>query len=328
MARKEVRYGPARRLNEVRALLDSPRMYALKEIAAHFGVSERTAMRYLHALEAQGVLIAEERRGSKKIYNLLPSARQKPISLTAKQMVTLFLSKRTFDYLSGTGLKETLDLIFDKIENILRRKDFLSVENLERKFYDINEAPHLYEGRTETVDHILSALLEENRLSVTHGSVDGGQTSFQLDPYTLLVYKKGLYLLGYSYHHHGIRTFSLDGFQEVRWLKWNRFDYPKDYQPSNYFEGAFGLFRGKSTMVRIFFDNKVARYILRRTWHPSQSIEHLENGIIFSVKVHGTVELLSWVLSFGEHARVLEPSSLKEEVMAELKRALAGYRHP
>ena len=30
-----------------------------------------------------------------------------------------------------------------------------------------------------------------------------------LEPYTLLVYKKGLYLAGYSQHHQSVRTFSL-----------------------------------------------------------------------------------------------------------------------
>lgn len=40
----------------------------------------------------------------------------------------------------------------------------------------------------------MTGLLREERLRVTHGSVAAYRKPFLLDPYTLLVYKKGLYL--------------------------------------------------------------------------------------------------------------------------------------
>jgi predicted DNA-binding transcriptional regulator YafY len=71
-----------------------------------------------------------------------------------------------------------------------------------------------------------SVLLREERLRVCHGSVDEYKTEFVLEPYTLLVYKKGLYLAGLSHHHAAVRTFSLDGFRSVEWLRSERFTYP------------------------------------------------------------------------------------------------------
>jgi predicted DNA-binding transcriptional regulator YafY len=38
-----------------------------------------------------------------------------------------------------------------------------------------------------------------------------------------------------------------------------------------------------------------------------------------------TVELVSWVLGFGDQTEVLEPDSLREQVAAELARASARY---
>jgi predicted DNA-binding transcriptional regulator YafY len=141
--------------------------------------------------------------------------------------------------------------------------------NLDRKIHDVNEAPHIYKDRIEHVNDMITALLREERLRVTHGSVAKYQKPFVLDPYTLVIYKKGLYLAGHSHHHQGLRTFSLDGFKEVEWLKGEKFEYPADYQPSQLSEGAFGLIGGPRTCVRIFFDEKVARYVRRRQWHPS-----------------------------------------------------------
>jgi proteasome accessory factor B len=243
-------------------------------------------------------------------------------------MLALFLSRRVFDFLAGTGFKEDLDDVFRKLEATLRRKDFAAVRNLDRKVFDVNEARHLYEGRLEDVNDIMTALLREDRLRITHEGVSGGRKTFVLEPYTLLVYKKGLYLAGFSHLHQEIRTFALDGFREVEWRKGDRFDYPADYRPEQLTEGAFGLIRGEPTHVRILFDPKVARYVQRRQWHPTQRFQRVDDGIEMMMDVRGTTELVSWVLGFGDKAAVLEPAELRAEVAGETVRAAARYRHP
>lgn len=320
------RYAPARRLHEVRALLNSSGGASVYDIAERFEVSVRTAFRYIRALEASGEPLYEETEGRRKVWRLMPSARQQAVTLTTAQMVSLFLSRRIFDFLAGTGFKEDLDEVFERLEAALRRKDFLAVKNLDRKIFDVNEAPHIYEGRLEHVNDIMTGLLRDERLRVTHGSVAAYRKPFLLDPYTLLVYKKGLYLAGHSHHHQGIRTFSLDGFREVEWLKGDKFEYPDEYQPAQLAEGAFGLILGPKTRVRIFFDDKVARFVRRRLWHPTQKIRRVEHGIEITMDVRGTTELASWVLGFGDQAVVLEPDSLRDHIGGELERAAARYR--
>jgi predicted DNA-binding transcriptional regulator YafY len=44
-----------------------------------------------------------------------------------------------------------------------------------------------------------------------------------------------------------------------------------------------------------------------------------------TMDVHGTVEIVSWVLGFGDKATVLEPAGLREEVAGEAARAAANY---
>lgn len=327
MARRSLRYGPARRLHEVRTLLDSSGGVSVYDIAERFRVSVRTAIRYLRALEAAGEPLYEEMVGRRKVWRLTPNARRESIALTAGQMSALFLSRRVFDFLEGTGFKEDIDEVFDKLEATLKRKDFIATKNLDRKIFDVNEAPHLYEGRTEDVNDIMTALLREHRLRVTHGSVSKGRTPFLLDPYSLIVYKKGLYLAGQSHHHQQIRTFSLDGFRHVEWLKGQKFEYPPDYHPAKLSEGAFGLIPGPRARVRIFFDEEVARFVRRRRWHPTQKIKRVPGGAELTMEVSGTVELVSWVLEFGDKAEVLEPQVLREEVAAVLDRAASRYRN-
>src|SRR4051812_28642065 len=224
-------YAPAARLLEVRAALDAAGGLSVHDIAERFDVSLRTAIRYVDALRKAGEPLYDETVGKRKVWRLMPTARRGSITMTTSQMVALFLSRRVFDFLAGTGFKEDLDEVFAKLEATLKRKDFAAVRNLDRKVFDVNEARHLYEGRLEDVNDIITALLREERLRVTHEGVSGGRKTFVLEPYTLLVYKKGLYLAGRSEGHGGeIRTFALDGFRAVKWLRGDRFDYPSDFR--------------------------------------------------------------------------------------------------
>jgi predicted DNA-binding transcriptional regulator YafY len=318
------RYAPSSRLHELRTLLESHEGVSIYDVAERFGVSTRTALRYIQALQRAGEPLYEDLAGRRKVWRLMPTARRQSITLTTAQMVALFLSRRVFDFLSGTGFKEDLDDVFAKLEATLRRKDSAAVRNLDRKVFDVNEARHLYEGRLEDVNDIMTALLREERLRVTHESVSGARKTFVLEPYTLLVYKKGLYLAGKSQGHGGeVRTFALDGFRDVEWLRGDRFEYPADFTPAQLTEGAFGLIRGKEvTRVRIRFDEKVARYVQRRMWHPTQKFRPVQGGVEMTMDVRGTTEVVSWVLGFGRTAEVLEPTTLRDQIRAEV----AGLR--
>jgi predicted DNA-binding transcriptional regulator YafY len=332
------RYAPAARLHALRAMLDASEGVSIYDVAERFGVNPRTALRYVQALSRAGEPLYEEMVGRRKVWRLMPTARRQSITLTTAQMVALFLSRRVFDFLAGTGFKEDLDDVFAKLEATLRRKDAAAVRNLERKVFDVNEARHLYEGRIEDVGDIITALLREERLRVTHESVSGGgregqgaqakPASFVIEPYSLLVYKKGLYLAGRSERHGGeVRTFALDGFREVEWLRGQTFEVPAGWRPEQITEGAFGLIRGKdAARVRVWFDDKVARYVQRRMWHPTQRFARARGGgIEMTMDVHGTTEIVSWVLGFGPTAEVLEPPALRAAVAAELRAAAARY---
>ena len=79
--------------------------------------------------------------------------------------------------------------------------------------------------------------------------------------------------------------------------------------------------------VCIRFAPSWATYVREHSWHPSQKLERRRDGSVeLRMEVGGTTELRNWVLSFGGGAEVLEPESLRDEVAAELERALARYR--
>jgi predicted DNA-binding transcriptional regulator YafY len=184
MAEVVDRYAPARRLHQLKSLLNSSGGVTVYDIAERLRISVKTATRYLKTLEAAGEPLYEEIVGRRKVWRLRASARHETITLTTSQMIALFLSGRVFDFLKGTGFKEDLDDVFARLEATLKRKDFVAARNLDRKIFDVNEAPHVYAERLEDVNDITTALIREERLRVRHDSVRGGRVEFIVEPYT------------------------------------------------------------------------------------------------------------------------------------------------
>ena len=186
----------------------------------------RTAIRYLRALERAGEPLYEEIDGRRKVWRLMPSARHETITLTTSQMVALFLSRRVFDFLAGTGFKEDLDDVFAQLEATLKRKDFAAARNLDRKIFDVNEAPHIYEERIEDVNDIVTALLREERLRVSHDSVGRRRRIRHRAVHAPHLQEGPLPRRAAASTTRALRTFALDGFRDVDWLRGDRFDYP------------------------------------------------------------------------------------------------------
>jgi proteasome accessory factor B len=72
--------------------------------------------------------------------------------------------------------------------------------------------------------------------------------------------------------------------------------------------------------VRIRFDPWAARLVSERLWHESQELRPLKGGgIELRLELAGLHEVERWILSWGEHAKVLAPKSLHRRIAAVAK---------
>jgi predicted DNA-binding transcriptional regulator YafY len=78
--------------------------------------------------------------------------------------------------------------------------------------------------------------------------------------------------------------------------------------------------------VQVRFSQAVAHTVRERLWHPSQRIKTMPDGsIVLSFEAGGRMEIISWLLSYGEHAEVLAPAELREEVGRKIGEMAAHY---
>jgi len=64
------------------------------------------------------------------------------------------------------------------------------------------------------------------------------------------------------------------------------------------------------------FDAWATRLVQERQWHPSQDLIHQTEppGCTLTLRLTSTAEVKRWILSWGEHATVLAPPQLQEEL--------------
>ena len=71
----------------------------------------------------------------------------------------------------------------------------------------------------------------------------------------------------------------------------------------------------------------MAGYIKEKIRHESQKIEQQNDGsIIFGEEVAGTEEIKFWIMSWGASALVLEPESLRVDILKETEVIIERYK--
>jgi predicted DNA-binding transcriptional regulator YafY len=86
---------------------------------------------------------------------------------------------------------------------------------------------------------------------------------------------------------------------------------------------VFGLISGEPFTVTVRFDASAAEYVADRVWSEHQAVEKHEDGsVTLTLTAQSEVEVVSWILSFGDAAEALSPQWLREEI-AKKARAVA-----
>jgi len=139
----------------------------------------------------------------------------------------------------------------------------------------------------------------------------------RVQPYHLTYRDNLCYVIGKDVAKKALRQFALPRMANVI-LRKETFTVPADFSAEEYFKGAFGAQGGTGNYhVRIRFDAQAAFYIKERRWHPTQSIKELRGDAIeLSLHLSDLEEVERWILSWGVHAKVLEPRELIQRAHA------------
>ncbi|HZC45608.1 MAG TPA: WYL domain-containing protein [Candidatus Acidoferrum sp.] len=331
-------YGAAIRMARIATgLFSRPYGWSFAAIAESLEVSERTLARYVSVLRNDlrdqhgGPLVEVIGAGRDRKLRLVSS--MKAAEASSYQVALLYFSLTVLKFLEGTVLEEGVEGLWGKIFQNLTLTQRTRLSDLERKFYAVPYAPKDYGEFSEQLDVILRALLDQSRLKVDYAGLTGEGHQHDFDPYSLIAYRGGLYLLGYSHRSSAIIYLAVERIRAIEFIRQPdgspaRFTYPRGFDPASHTEGTFGIVDGPETKVELkIHSEQTGAYVRSRTIHRSQHFTHRRDGTTtMTMTVKGTTELANWIMSMGPWIEVLKPAALRKEIAQRHAKAARLYR--
>lgn len=330
----------ARAFRVLNALRGFRRGRTLAALAAEVDVSVRTVRRDLADLVDAGLRIdlvpVDGEAGARLIDRGYAS-----VLVTTRERFTLLAVRKVFDVLRGTPLHDDVLSVLEKLEQQGdgddTRKQSTSQEPIA---YVPDGGIKAYDDKVDVIDALQTGILSRKVVRYTYRDSRGRSSRGHVALYAMAMYRQGLYVVGARLadpadgrNTDGWRKrfgiFAVERFLDAEHLRERSFDVPADFELDEYIHGAFGMHllrSGEPQRVVIEFSNARAAFVRARVFHRTQQLEDLPDGRVrFSFECVNITPVVSWVLEWGPHARVIAPPELRAAVIDELDQARAHY---
>lgn len=290
------------RLFEIVYILMERERVTANELAAHFEVSIRTIYRDVETLSASGIPVYMS-KGKGGGISILPNFVFNKSLITEEEKREILASLQAVETV-GLGEKTTA---LKKLRNVFGINDTDWIE-IDFRFWS--------DGKKEAVifKTLKTAILEKKEISFQYISIKD-TTSRIIEPLKLVFKGASWYLYGYCKLRNDYRFFKLKRIKELKVLnnQFLRITPGQVLTENTYVE--------KGNMIHIKL--KIAPQEAYRVYDEFINYKLLEDG---SFLVEDTVNdnewLISHLISYGEHLKVLEPIELKERLIEKLRKML------
>ena len=318
----------ARQWKIIQTLISSRIGKSAADLAEDLECHPRTVYRDLEALQVAGFPIYNERVEGKGIWSLLDTVKhQIPIPFTLTELMALYFGSDMLKVFRGTVFYDSLESLFQKVRTTLPPESKKYLKNVEQTLHLGLKPFKEYSKFKEIINRVNEAAIKKLSIEIVYYTMSRKKESRRkVDPYKVWFFNGTFYLIGFCHKRKEVRIFALDRIKMLH-LTNETFEVPEDFSLEDFVGPSFGVFQGEPVKVKVWFAPHVAGYIKEKIWHESQQIEEQDDGsVIFEAEVAGTDEIKFWVMSWGSHALVLEPDSLREEIRIETESMLDRYQ--
>lgn len=311
------------RLVEILRMIDRGETVTPKGLAAHFGITDRTIYRDILILQTDFPIAFDYERNS---YCFSEGYSLKKIDLLPDELRAMLVSKALFTRLGG-GVSDAFDHLMSKLKTEAGKKTVLRMKSATQNYWFDIDPVEDFSAVKKQFEAVQKALDEKTSLDIRYKGLNRQKETVRvIDPYGLFFSSGVWYTIAYCHLRKAIRQFALDCIKGLK-LTDNSYTIPPDFSMDKHFEAGWHIIKyGKPVEIRLRFNDKAARWITRRKWHPTQKIEKNTDGsIIFSVRLSGTDEIRWWIYHWGPNCEVLSPPEFRKEVAAELKAMVGVY---
>ena len=180
---------------------------------------------------------------------------------------------------------------------------------------------------------IIRAMRDNRRLQVRYqGYRMDQERTFDIDPYFIREYKRRWYLYGHKDFDKDTKPhmYALDRMMEAEILP-DTFKMPDDLDALAWFSSLYGIrkypdMKREKVLLKVY--GKQVRYFRSLPLHSSQEeVETMRGYSVFSYYLAPDYDFKQDVLSFGDSVEVLEPKTLREEMIVVIQNLVKFYSY-
>jgi len=308
--------------------LSNPHGVSIKELQNRLGISRRSVYRLFETLEQlqfpiYDVEVPGEREKrwllEESYLHNLPNLHLPDIRLTLREQLALYFLLSRDRVFVGTPVESLLSSVRQKL-GLLMPADYLSEaqsDQLESIFVSAFHHPKNYSQFDDIIEKLLEAIVKRFSCTVTYTALSHGRTkTYEIDPLRIFEHDEALYLFAQLPGPEVIRILAVDRVESITLLGVH-FEEPVNFAPEELLETSFDLTLGDPIEVTVQFAPSAARRVRGRQWARDQEVtEHPDGRLSLTMKTSGKQDVLRWILSFGDQAKILHPPELVEELKA------------
>ena len=279
------------------------------ELAKQFEVSRRTINRDIEDLCGAGIPI-QTAQGIGGGISIMDGYRMDRTILTSKDMQMILAGLRSLDSVSGSSYYSRL---MEKIQ--AGSSEFISG----RDSILIDLSSWYRDSLAPKIETILEAIGERHLVSFRYYAPHG-ESERTAEPYYLVFRWSSWYLWGWCRDRKDFRLFKL-----------NRMDHVRDLEET--FEGREAampdlsnekIFPGQIRVRALFEPDQKWRLI--EEFGPKCFTEHHDGRLLFTTDYTDMDNLITWLMSFGDKAEVLEPREARDGIAKMVRNMSTIYK--
>ena len=317
---------PLERMHRLHDLLSSEQPVNCQQLGKDFEVSYKTIQRDLDFMRDR-LSLPIEYDAARYTFRYTEKVKAFPLlQVSEGEILALFVAQKVLAQYRGTPFEKTLGSAFQKLTGALK----------ETVSFDLGEWGSDYSFRVtgasaadlEVFRLLARAIVQRQEISFSYQPLRAStHETRHVHPYHLANIDNAWYLLAHDPQRGQIRTFALARIRSPK-STGKTFDRPRGFSAEKELKGGFGVFAGTGKYaVRIRFDSFAARLVRERDWHPTQKIREIKGGEIELEMTLGALEEIErWILSWGDHAKILGPKILIDSVSKKLRSMMGLYR--
>lgn len=182
------------------------------------------------------------------------------------------------------------------------------------------------------VDAIQDAIVENKQIVFRYfdWGLDGKrhyrEKSYQASPYGLCQNNENCYLLAYS-ERHGITSYRVDRMSDIAPIDEPRIPCKEltGKALNDHANQLFQMYSGETVSVKMRFHNSLLNVIIDRFGNEIMLIPDGVEHFIFTTNIAVSPMFLSWIIGFGDKAKILHPVSAIEQCKQLCKEAMDQY---